>query len=98
MKVIKKLTLDKFVGPDSKSFFDILEINTSFMEKPVLNWTDDVNYIEALNITKSLISVNESAERAVKIAEYYNGELTESWDQYEMLCINKHAFNLERRK
>ena len=62
------LTMASFIGEDSWKFFDIVKVDTAFLELPVSDWCNDADYLRAKEVIDSLSVVNDAAERGVKLS------------------------------
>ena len=62
------LNLVEFVGPSSWHFFTLLKIDYRFLDTPVDEWQSSPLYETACKIVKNIRTVNDLAERGVKLA------------------------------
>ncbi|XP_047034968.1 uncharacterized protein LOC124641007 [Helicoverpa zea] len=67
------MTLDDFVTQRSKRFLSRLQIDDSFLREDVSSWGDNPAFLEARRRLSRLKVVNDTAERAVKLMQDYNG-------------------------
>ena len=65
--------LSHFVGEDSWSFFNILELDSSFIHLPVSEWSSNSNYQHGKLVVDNFSVVNDGAERGVKLAYDFLG-------------------------
>jgi len=70
-------------------FFSRFNINTDFLKDDPSTWETQISYLQ---IACSLNVVNDTAERAVKLMEYFHGTLTKDDKNSELLlqCIQEH--------
>jgi hypothetical protein len=61
-------SLSDFVGSASWHFFNLMEIDISFLTLPIEAWVSSNAYNNAQTRLKSLLVVNDAAERGVKLA------------------------------
>lgn len=57
--------LEQFVIVNSKIFFQILQLSTSFLSKDLCQWNDNKDYREALQVVRTLAVVNNHAEKVL---------------------------------
>ena len=62
--------LKDFVGAETYHLFDLLKINTSFLNTPVSTWHSDQNYQCALKCVENLSVVNDCSERMLGMATF----------------------------
>ncbi len=84
--------LEQFCTSNSKTLFDILQLQTSFLAKDPSNWNDDETYQEALRTVKGLAVVNDRAERGVALIHDFNKQLTTKEDELQFLLqiVSEH--------
>jgi hypothetical protein len=78
-------TLDYFIGPASHLFFEILHLDTSFLDEDVETWKDLPSFNAAKGIVQNLRVVNDTAERGIALASTFNSLLTTQEDQKQYL-------------
>lgn len=78
------------------SFFLILNIDSSFLHSNVSEWHTMPSYIKGEMAVRSVMSTNDIAERAVKVASDYNAVLTKDPEQYKIICAN--AYQTRKQK
>jgi hypothetical protein len=75
----------KFIGPTSRFFFEVLNLDTDFLSHDVETWPQQSSLQEALKIVQALKVVNDSAERAIALAANFNLSLTKREDEKQYL-------------
>ncbi|CAG9783921.1 unnamed protein product [Diatraea saccharalis] len=85
-------TLDDFVSEKSKQFFSRLQIIDSFLGEDVSSWNNNVALLETKKRISRLKVVNDTAERAVKLMQDFNGLITAEEEQKQFLlrCVQEH--------
>lgn len=85
-------TIADFVSTASQQFFSRLQINTDFLKEDPSVWEELETFATAKKIVNSLKVVNDTAERAVKLMQDFNGLLTvkEDQKQYVLRCVQEH--------
>ena len=61
--------MENFVGVDSWKFFDLMKVDSSFLELPVRTWCDNAEYLRAKDVVDHLCVVNDAGERGVKLSQ-----------------------------
>ena len=61
-------TLTDLVGSDSWYIFDILQLDSTFLNKDVSDWASSDEYLAAITNIESLNAINDGAERGVKLS------------------------------
>lgn len=86
------MTLDDFVTQRSKRFLSRLQIDDSFLREDVSSWGDNLAFLEARRRLSRLKVVNDTAERAVKLMQDFNGLITAEEEQKQFLlrCVQEH--------
>lgn len=76
----------------SRSFFQIADIDDSFLDAPVETWPTNDAYLAAEDLSRKLVCVNDCAERGVALIRTFNASITkdESQKQYLLQVIEKH--------
>lgn len=92
------LTLTDFCDKNSKEFFNILEIDSEFLKYPAHKWDNIDGYKMGKKKVMSIHSVNDVAERAIKVAQDYNRTLTNKNSMYEKICINAYETRKKHKK
>ena len=77
--------LEQFCTVNSKTFFQILKLSTSFLAKDPCHWNEDEDYKNALQVVRALAVVNDRAERGVALIEAFNKQLTKGEEQLQFL-------------
>ena len=68
-----QVQLEDFVGEQSWLLFQLLAVNTDWMQTASIHWTQSDQYLRFVNIVKSLKVVNDCAERSIKdVREFVN--------------------------
>ena len=65
--------LTYLIGEDSRVFFTILNLSSSFLREPVTEWHKNEDFLASKNVVSSLSVVNDSAERGVKLRSDFAG-------------------------
>lgn len=68
---VAKMELKDFVGPDSWMFFEIIDLNSSFLSQPVSKWCDLEDWKATSELLKELQVKNDTAERGVKLGHSF---------------------------
>lgn len=77
--------LDYFIGSRSHFFFQVLNLDKSFLNLPVEQWPQLEAYQHAKVVAHSLKVVNDSAERGIALATNFNKSLTKKEDEKQYL-------------
>lgn len=91
-KDVKELTtLSDLVTMNSKRFFEILEIDDSFLQEDPEIWATHPAYVSGLEIVKSLVVTNDVAERGVKLVKDYKS-MCKSMARFQnmLLVVDEH--------
>ncbi|KAK0066876.1 DNA repair protein RAD51 3, partial [Biomphalaria pfeifferi] len=85
--------LDYFIGSRSHFFFEVLNLDKSFLNLPVEQWPQLEAYQHAKVVARSLKVVNDSAERGIALATNFNKSLTKKEDekQYLYQVVESHC-------
>ncbi len=75
-KFIQDSTLDSFVTENTMKFFEILKIDSSFLNTDSTTWKSRDDFVAASKIVKCLHARNDVAERSVSLVSEYNDLLT----------------------
>lgn len=88
---VKKDFVD-LVSPETLNFFSRFGISTEFFTVDPDTWETREDYQKGLKIVKSLMVVNDVAERNIKLIEEYNTILTKDEDQrqYLLQVVNEY--------
>ena len=63
--------LSSFVGPRSWLLFDLTNVGSQWLQRPVAEWPLEADYRQLLGLIRELEVVNDGAERAIKdVTEY----------------------------
>ena len=79
------LSLPDLVTARSKRFFEILGTEVGWVEKVPDDWVDDASFQTAKKAASALVTVNDRAERGVKLIQDYNALLTKDESQKQAL-------------
>ena len=85
--------LTDFVGPRSRTLFDLLKINPGFLSTP--DWASSPQYNEAKASLGQLSPTNVSAERALGLMTRYNTKITHDEESFQHMLqvVEHHAQN-----
>ena len=61
-----------FVGPDTWTFFNLLQMDAGFLRLPVTQWSTSLIFSQAKLTVENLPVVNDAAERALGLATNFN--------------------------
>lgn len=77
---------------NSRSFFRRLKIDDSFLMECPTSWPANASFQHAKMKVQSLIAVNDTAERAVKLMQDFHCLITvdEEQKQYLLRCVQEH--------
>ena len=91
LKTSKSLHSDRYSNETSFSL-QLAEIKPTFLEKEVLEWSQDASYIALGKILSGMTSVNDGSERGVKLTTDYCNALTKENKQRQnvMQVVEKH--------
>lgn len=95
---LSKVKLYDFCNQSSLEFFKILGISHSFLLKETATWENDESFCIARSTAYSVLSVNDIAERGVKVADDYNRVITKHPTENENICINAYETRKKYRK
>lgn len=86
------ITLADFVSERSKQFLLRLQIDDSFLQQDVSSWGNSAAFLDAKRRISRLKVVNDTAERAVKLMQDFNGLITTDEEQKQFLlrCVQEH--------
>lgn len=87
---IPNLTLATLATSNSLKFFNLLNIESDFLNHPVAEWADRVDYKRGREIAYHLRVVNDTAERAVKLMSDYNQILTKKEESFQKILVGVH--------
>ena len=72
LKRLGKKQLKDFIGSDSWTMFNLLEISSSFVNNPIKEWDTCDSYVHGKEVLSNLPVVNDAAERALGLATNMN--------------------------
>lgn len=86
---ILRLKLSDFASKSSLRFFKVTGVDDSLLSKPVSTWKTNEKFLAGLKIVTHIKSVNDCAERAVRlISKYLSGnQLTKNEEQRQYLML-----------
>lgn len=82
---LDSLELSDFINKDTNNFFDLFGLTTDFLKHDPSTWSSNQEYQDILKKVVNLKSVNDVAERGVKLVEEYNGLLTKDQEQQQFM-------------
>jgi hypothetical protein len=96
IETIEQKQLEDFVTANTMSFFKILGLSSSFLNKPVEDWPLEESFWIAKNVVTHMKVVNDIAERGVKLIEDYNKIITndEQQKQYLLQVVSNYRKKL----
>ncbi|CAB0004092.1 unnamed protein product [Nesidiocoris tenuis] len=86
-RVIEMSSLEDFVSQNTRKFFSITGLSPDFLEREVVTWESDPEYLHIKNIVSSMRVVNDIAERGVALMEEYNKLHTQNEEQKQYLLL-----------
>ena len=90
--------LKNFIGPDSWTFFELFNVEPTFLYKPVNQWSADDNFKMLSPIVRALKVVNDSAERALgMITNFHLDRITRSEEQKQYLLQVQHEIRSRQK-
>jgi len=89
---IEEKNLQDFVTSNTTRFFNILGMDSHFLDADPETWHQYDGYLSAEETAKSIIVTNDSADRRVALIEEYNTLHTcdEEQKQYLLLAVSEH--------
>lgn len=81
IKIVSKVGLDHFVSSTTKKFFSRFGLKTDFLNAPPSTWEDNEDYKLNRNVVQKIRTVNDTAERGVKLIQEYCSSLTKNEEQ-----------------
>lgn len=85
-------SLDELTTTNTAEFFKVLGIDTDFFDKPAKDWSTDIEYQKGEDIVSHLKVVNDHAERAIKLMQDYNRNVTQKETHFQNLLLNVEDF------
>jgi len=61
-----------YVGPDSWTFFNLLQIETSLLDLPVVKWPSSKLILHGKELFSQITMVNDAAEQTLGLATVFN--------------------------
>ncbi|CAB0016436.1 unnamed protein product, partial [Nesidiocoris tenuis] len=86
-RVIEMSSLEDFVSQNTRKFFSITGLSPDFLEREVVTWESDPEYLHIKNIVSSMRVVNDIAERGIALMEEYNKLRTQNEEQKQYLLL-----------
>lgn len=80
---IKGKDISDFICKDTNKFFQRFGLSTNFLKLEPSKWLEDADFMKDRNNVGRLRSVNDVAERGVKLIQEYSGLLTTSEEQLQ---------------
>ena len=77
--------LEDLVGERSFLLFSLLQVAWSWLSQPVAEWDDSLDYARAESFVRTAKTVNDVAERAVKLMTEYAMLLTKDEDKRQWI-------------
>ncbi|KAG8190160.1 hypothetical protein JTE90_008694 [Oedothorax gibbosus] len=77
--------LDHFITPSSLYFFKRFKLSTDFLKSDPSMWEQDLSFLKGKNIVRNLRVVNDTAERGVKLIQYYSDTIRKDEKQKQYL-------------
>ena len=77
-KIYDDYTLSNFVNSEFWLIFKLLRIEPTFLSLPLNEWQDNASYLELSNIVSFIPTVNDAAERTVKLGSDFAGVITKN--------------------
>lgn len=92
LHLIKPLPLTIGELTISRSFFETTDIDDSFLNVPVSEWSECQSYKTACEYVHNLPCVNDCAERGVALMQHFNATITkkEEEKQFVLQVVEKH--------
>jgi len=79
--IVTQLSLSHFVSLNTKMFFDVMQVETDFLEQDPV-WRDsNEHYIISCQRLQQLKVVNDAAERGVYLIQNFNSVMTSQEEQ-----------------
>src|SRR5215469_16204482 len=90
--LISEKNIDDFVSIKSKSLFNRLKIDDSFLNGCPTSWLNNASFQQAKKKVQTLRTVNDTAERAVKLIQDFRSLMTVEKEQKQFLvrCVQEH--------
>ncbi|XP_076067742.1 uncharacterized protein LOC143040547 [Oratosquilla oratoria] len=98
---MKDKTVASFATKNTKRFFELMNIDTSFFDEDPANWKDNPSYQAGLQRVEGLVVTNDTAERgAALVQEFTKSGRTKAEEQLQFLLQIKECSStyLEDRK
>ncbi|XP_060809908.1 uncharacterized protein LOC132904007 [Amyelois transitella] len=90
--ILYEKNIEDFISSSSKSLFSRLKIDDSFLQESPASWSNNSSYLEAKVKLSTLKTVNDTAERAVKLMQDFHGLITieEEQKQFLLRFVQEH--------
>lgn len=86
------VTIEQLATTNTMDFFRVLGIETDFFEQPAQCWSSYDEYKKGEEIVNHLNVVNDPAERAIKLMQDYNRNVTKKENDFQSLLLNVEDF------
>ena len=83
--LLKSTKLPQLVGPNSWLLFNVTGHKSSWLKKPTTAWADDADFLELKKVVKTMKSVNDAAERGIKLMQDFSSSITKNEGQRQDL-------------
>lgn len=80
-----KNEIEFFVSSETLDFFKIFNLDTEFLLNDPADWSENLSFQNALQMVSKLKTVNDTAERGIKLIEDYNSILTTNEEQKQFV-------------
>lgn len=97
---MKNISLPELTSIKTNKFFEILGIDTSFLEINPKYWQNNEQFRSAQKIVQNLICVNDAAERAISLYQRYKDNLCTEGGKANLIQVveeNRKMFSKLRR-
>lgn len=98
---VVSLDLSHFVTKKTKKFFEILNLDPSFLSEDPNNWIENQHYINACARVRMLTVVNDAAERSIALYKDYKEKVKSSENMHDLLQVvesNRKEYGKRTRK
>src|SRR6218665_1642989 len=83
--IVSQLTISHFVSFNTKKFFDVIQIETDFLEQDPGRRDSNEHYISSRKRVQQLKVVSDAAERGVSLIQNFNSVITNQEEQKQHL-------------
>ena len=75
----------------SQTFFEVTQIDDSFLHNPLVDWPATSSFIDAMSTVSKLVCVNDVTECGVKLIQEFNSTtIDETQKQYLLQVVENH--------